>query len=197
MAKLVMHKKIEVCVDAFSSGQVSSKLWLCDKLEDIKFTKPQTVWIYGGWQGILSFLLLSRNVLNVDHIRSFDIDPSCEQVADTLLENWVWQNWKFKAFTGDCNNIDVANSSYGSQPDIIINTSSEHFVSNDWYSNIPTGTVVAIQSNNMPNSDHHACVNSAEQLSDIFKMSNIYYLGNKLFKYPTWEFTRYMIIGKK
>ena len=53
-----MPDHIYINSEAFSSGQISSKLWLCEQLENIPFDKPQIIWIYGGWYGILSFLLL-------------------------------------------------------------------------------------------------------------------------------------------
>ena len=91
--------------DAFSSGQIGSKIWLCEELEKIGWQSDFT-YIYGGWHGITAFLLLSRGIFNVNRIRSIDIDPSAEPIADMINENWVWQEWKFKSFTNDCNNFD-------------------------------------------------------------------------------------------
>jgi hypothetical protein len=76
--------------DAFSSGQIGSKIWLCEKLEKLNWSSDLT-YIYGGWYGITAFLLLSRGKFNVSKIRSLDIDPSCEPIADMINENWVWQ----------------------------------------------------------------------------------------------------------
>ena len=55
--------------DCFSSGQITSKLWLCKKLEDLNWESDNTA-IYGGWQGMLAFLLLSRGKFKVKKIRS-------------------------------------------------------------------------------------------------------------------------------
>ena len=90
--------------DAFSSGQVGSKLWLCKQLEQTGWTSNLT-YIYGGWYGITAFLLLSRNNFKVDQIQSFDIDPSCEPIADMINENWVWQDWKFKGYMLNSNEM--------------------------------------------------------------------------------------------
>lgn len=191
-----MHDLISVPIDAFSSGQISSKMWLCEKLEKICDDLPQKIWIYGGWTGVLSLLLLSRSNIKIDMIRSFDVDEKCEKIADTLLENWVWQNWKFKAVTIDCNDINIHNQTYGPLPTIVINTSSEHFKRKDWYNNIPTGTMVVIQGNNMPNHDHHESFDSLEDFSEAYPL-DVKYQGSLDFEYPSWKFTRYMIIGKK
>jgi len=96
LSDLILHR------DAFSSGQISSKLWLCEELERTRWTSNETA-IYGGWYAVTAFLLLSRSKFKVHRIRSYDIDAGCEPMADLLNENWVWQDWKFKAVTADCN----------------------------------------------------------------------------------------------
>jgi len=188
--------KFQIDIDAFSQGQVDSKLWLCDNLEKL-FMHEQTIWIYGGWCGVLSFLLLSRNIMPIKTIRSFDVDATCEEVADRLLENWKFKDWKFKAITTDCNRLDTSSSQYGDSPSLIINTSSEHFVSRDWFENIPYGTAVAIQSNNMIHDDHFSTVSSLDELKNMYQLSEIKMAGEKEFIYSDWKFDRYMIIGIK
>ena len=184
--------------DAFSSGQISSKIWLCEELEKMAFATPQRIWVLGGWHGMASFLLLSRNRMPVDHIRSFDIDESTQPVADTILENWVWQGWKFKAFVHDCNELEyVGGNEWGNTPALVINTSVEHFSSNAWFDRIPSGTVVALQCNNMIHDDHHSCVGSLEQMVETYPLSGIKYQGQLDFNYPGWGFSRFMIIGTK
>lgn len=176
--------------DAFSSGQIGSKIWLCEELEKTGWRSNLTH-IYAGWHGITAFLLLSRNKFMVNRIESYDLDPSCEPIADMINENWVWQNWKFKAHTADCNTLN------SSRADLIINTSTEHFDSLLWFNYIPPGTNVVLQGNNMPHKDH---VIHSESLDDFVKeypLSNIVYKGEKEFVYPDWSFKRYMIIGVK
>ena len=176
--------------DAFSSGQVGSKLWLCEELERLKWTSRMT-YIYGGWHGILGFLLLSRGKFVVDFIRSIDIDPACVSVADMINENWVWQEWKFKAIADDCNTFDPI---YG---DIVINTSTEHFTSKQWFESIPKGTRVILQGNNMPHEEHVIHSETLDDFVNEYPLSSYAYSGSKEFIYPDWKFTRYMIIGKK
>ena len=176
--------------DAFSSGQISSKIWLCEELEKLNWTSNLT-YIYGGWHGVLGFLLLSRGKFTVNKIRSLDVDSECEAVADMINENWVWQDWKFKAFTQDCNNYE------GQYGDLIINTSTEHFTSTEWFDRIPNGTRVVLQGNNMPHDDHHITTNSVEEFIKAYPLTEYAFKGSKEFIYPNWKFTRYMIIGKK
>lgn len=183
---------LEINQDAFSSGQIGSKLWLCQELERL-FDHIDSVWIYGGWYGLTSFLLKTRGVLKVNQIKSFDIDESCEIVADMINENWVWQNWQFKAETVDCNQLQPKESN----PDLIINTSTEHFQSTDWWDKIPKGTCVALQGNNMPHEDHFVHSKSLEEFAALYPLSTTLFQGQKEFVYPDWSFIRYMIIGIK
>jgi len=176
--------------DAFSSGQIGSKIWLCEKLEKLNWSSDLT-YIYGGWYGITAFLLLSRGKFNVSKIRSLDIDPSCEPIADMINENWVWQEWKFKAFTQDCNTYE------GQYGDLIINTSTEHFETTDWFDRIKPGTRVVLQGNNMPHDDHHVHSETLKDFKNLYPLSNYAFEGKKEFVYPNWSFTRYMIIGTK
>ena len=176
--------------DAFSSGQVGSKIWLCEQLEHL-FDNIDTVWIYGGWYGITAFLLQSRGKLTIDRIRSYDLDPTCESVADMINENWVYQDWKFKAHTTDCNTL------IPTSVDLIINTSTEHFDTMEWWDNIPSGTHVALQGNNMPHDDHVIHSTSLDDFCHLYPLDKIIYRGELDFVYPTWGFTRYMQIGIK
>jgi hypothetical protein len=175
--------------DAFSSGQISSKLWLCDELERTSWTSEETA-IYGGWYGVTAFLLLSRGQFQVNKIRSFDMDPHCETIADMINENWVWQDWRFKAFTADCNHLDTG-------ADLVINTSTEHFENMRWWDNLPYGTRVVLQGNNMPHEDHVTVTSTLEEFCMQFPVTERLYAGELPFVYPTWKFTRYMLIGIK
>jgi hypothetical protein len=176
--------------DAFSSGQIGSKIWLCEELERLNWSSELT-YIYGGWHGLTGFLLLSRGKFQVGKIRSLDIDPNCQPVADLINENWVWQDWKFKAFTQDCNNYE------GQYGDLIINTSTEHFTSMEWFDRIKPGTRVVLQGNNMPHDDHHVNINSIEEFKKTYPLTEYAFEGSKQFVYPTWKFTRFMVIGVK
>jgi len=193
----VNTKKISIDTDAFSSGQISSKIWLCEKLEETISSEPLNIWIYGGWYGVSAFLLLSRKNFPIKSIRCFDVDESCMSIADTLLENWVWQEWTFKSFTEDCNDLDPVSGYQGHVPDLIINTSTEHFKDMDWWNKIPTRMKVAIQGNNMPHWDHHQHHADLASFCEQYKLDRTLYSGKLDFKYPDWTFSRYMLIGEK
>lgn len=188
--KPAMSQTLNVDKDAFSSGQIGSKIWLCEELERL-FDSVDHIAVYGGWYGVTAFLLNSRGNIDIGKIRSYDVDPACEKVADMINENWVIQDWKFKAITQDCNDVD----SHGA--DLVINTSTEHFESMDWWTAIPAGTAIAVQGNNMIHDDHHIHSTSLKEFTAQFPVTEKLYAGEKQFVYPTWRFTRYMLIGVK
>ena len=187
-----MKKIFEIHRDVFSNGQMDSKLWLCRELEKLGLIDPQRICILGGWCGIAALLLLSREKLPIDHIRSYDIDPGCEPLADMINENWVFKEWKFKAFTQDANLIN-----YNDNPNIVINTSCEHFDSMDWFDQIPSGTLVALQSNNLKHDEDTNSINNIDEMITKYPLSELLYQGKLNFTYSDKSFSRFMIIGIK
>jgi len=180
---------MEVHRDSFSNGQIASKIWLCEELEKLNWTSD-TTHMYGGWYAITAFLLFTRGNFKVNYIQSYDIDPECERVAYMINENWNFLK-KFGARTIDC-----------SQPvegerDLIINTATEHFPSMDWFHNIPSGTRLVLQGNNMIHDDHYIHTDSLESFIYQYPLSEYNYTGTKDFSYTEFSFTRYMVIGVK
>jgi hypothetical protein len=187
--------------DAFSDGQVGSKLWLCEELERLAPRLPwknPAIWVLGGWYGLLPFLLLSRGRFEARSIRSFDIDRAATEAANHLNKNWEIQDWKFRAWTRDADHLDFESAEYGDVPDVIVNTSCEHFGSIRWWENIPAGRLVALQSTDMPQEGHVNRVESIEEmLSKYQPIDTVLFKGVREFRYPDWSFRRYMIIGYK
>jgi hypothetical protein len=181
---------MEINKDAFSSGQISSKIWLCEELEKINHISKLT-WIYGGWYSVTAFLLFTRGKYNVEQISSFDLDQSVEEPSRLLNENWVCNGGRFQSFTCDCNYIMPVVA------DCIINTSTEHFQNKQWFDNIPKGTLVILQGNNMNHDDHVSHFTSLEDYISHFPLTETLYTGELDFTYPDWGFTRYMLIGRK
>ena len=192
-----MNKLIEVNRDAWAHGQITSKLWLCRKLERQYFGHNPVLWVLGGWYGLLPFLLLTREQMPIEHIRSFDIDKKATINANIVSNNYEIDSWKFRAYTQDVNTLDYSGEQYSSRmPDVVINTSCEHMTSNDWWNLIPDNTFVALQSNNLDHDDA-ILVHSLEEMKEKYPLTKIVFEGEIDFDYPDKSFTRYMIIGIK
>ena len=104
--------------DALSIGQIKSKNWLIDRLHwetcDGYLPGNGMIFIVGGWYGTLAAMMLedrkyvfssSSNFHNMK-IRSFDWDPECAPIADSINNTWVQNNWQFKAITEDMYEIN-------------------------------------------------------------------------------------------
>lgn len=197
--------EIEIDKDCFSRGQLQSKQWLVEELT--KCDVPLgTVYLCAGWYATLATMLFESG-MSVDRIRSFDIDPSTVDIAEKFNAPWFSEQWKFKALCEDIHDLTFdryewqfwsnANNrmSYPitETPDTIINTSCEHIENfKKWYSKIPRGKLVILQSNNYHEIPEH--INTSDNLKEFGKsapMKKTLYLGElELEKY-----TRFMKIG--
>jgi len=199
---MVTEKKIlSIQADAWADSQIASKIWLCQHLEllceGLQYTlHNHRIAVYAGWYGVLSFILLTRgNIKYVQWVRSFDVDPVCEDIADEINCHWVMKDWKFKAVTKDVNDQQWTTPS--NDPTIVINTSTEHFDKQDWFFKIPKGILVALHSTDMKHEEHVNTVDSLEEFKNRYPLSKVEYFGEREFSYPDREFRRFMIIGRK
>ena len=175
-------------LESFWKGQVNSKVWLATELYSvISKTKQNSIVIYGGWNGVLASILFnSRLPLNI--ITSVDIDPVCEDIANTVNKRQEMQG-KFSAVTADM-------CEYTTNADVVINTSCEHITQEQyeqWLNNQPDDALIVLQSNNYFKHEEH--VRCSTDLDDFIKMSNIQVLYSGELETP--KYNRYMVIGKK
>jgi hypothetical protein len=186
------NPSISLSSDAFSQGQVFSKLWLLEELEILaKELKNPKIWVLGGWYGLLAFMIFTRNNIKPGLITSIDIDAEANTAAEIINHSWTFNPERFSTRRMDCTKLDFTDS----PPQIVINTACEHFSPN-WADNLPPGVLVAIQSTNMEHKDHHFKVNSAEELLSHYSVfKNVMYKGQKDFNYPNLQFSRFMVIA--
>ncbi len=170
-------------MDAFWSGQLKSKEWLITNLRK-HVTKVVSVDIHGGWVGTLASMLFQSNIV-CSHIRSIDIDPSCEPIANMMNKGEEIVG-KFRAVTADMCNIR-------SDADVVINTSCEHITQDQydlWLSGMPYNSLVVLQSNNYNIPEHVRIANSLEEFKE---QSHVNVLWSGELELPMYK--RWMIIG--
>jgi len=174
-------------LESFWKGQVNSKIWLTQSLEALVLHNTNNIAIYGGWNGVLASLLFNSK-LGVQHITSIDIDPTCEEIANTVNKRQEMVG-KFTAVTADmCN--------YTTEADIVINTSCEHITQEQyeqWLSNQPDDALIVLQGNDYFDHDEH--VRCAVDVSDFSRMSNITSLWAGVLPLP--KYNRFMLFGYK
>lgn len=172
-------------LDAFWRGQISSKEWLINCLDEhVHF--GSSIDIHGGWVGVLASLIFQSNI-PVTTIRSIDIDPTCEPIA-TMMNKKEEIAGRFRAVTADMCTLR-------SDADVIINTSCEHITQDQyelWLSGHPQDSLLVLQSNNYNIPEH---VRIAKSLDEFKEQCGINVLWAGELELPLY--TRYMVIGKK
>ena len=192
--------------DAYSRGQLYSKKWLVSEVEKIGMHLG-TVFLCAGWYGTLATMLFESEKIHLDKIRSFDIDPTCWRIAESINKPWVMSEWKFKATTQDIHSINFNEYTYKTlrsdkterelfdKPNTVINTSCEHIENwQEWWNKIPNGKLCILQSNDyfeLP--EHINCVKDVSNFKSIAPMTNYLYTGELMLG----KYTRYMLIGIK
>lgn len=194
-------------IHSTSSGQIKSKIWLVEALKATEIPFFGTIFLCAGWYGFLAFFLLMEKKLSIDRIFLFEKDPLSVKVSEDINRCFVKENWRFKATLKNILDIDYATETFSTikasgksqtltvSPDVVINTSCEHMEDFDsWWSKIPPGKLVILQSNNYQEpEDHVNCVSSLEEFKEQTQISHFFYEGTldlEIYK-------RFMLIGYK
>lgn len=169
--------------DAISDGQLLSKNWIIEKIEDVIELVPfdiKNVAILGGWIGTLALMMFAKEYLF--SITNIDTDFRANRIAEKI-------NYGFDFNAEAIDMYDVDYSKY----DVIINTSSEHIEDiPKWIKLIPENKLVIVQNNNfLDGNGHISCVNNSDELRRILNLRRVLYEGSRTFA----MYDRYMIIG--
>ena len=168
-----MSLAIKLDPDAFSTGQIESKVWAARELETVVAQlkiEPLRIVILGGWYALLHFILQTRERVKIEYCRSYDIDPSA------------------------C--MDANLNTYNDNINLVVNTSTEHFANRQWYDNIPNGTLCLFQGNDLIIDDHVQRPESLEHFKSLWPLKELF-SGSLHFDFKDAPYTRHMTIGYK
>ena len=195
----------ETLEHALNDNQIKCKRWLIDKLYLALGGRFGTVYVLGGWYGVLPALLLNDQRFSIRRVVSIDIDPDCETVANRLNQSHR-ESSRFTAMTANASSVQYqAFDEISSQPahakvsfsvpNLVINTSCEHMdLSEKWYDRIPEGMLQAYQTNDYFSCDEHVnCVETLEDFKAQVPMQQILYEGTM----ERRRYSRFMLIGRK
>jgi hypothetical protein len=217
MGKMIKRFEGKPLTDSFSRGQLRSKIWISDTINDLDIDLGDMVYVCAGWYGVMPAILFERN--KVENILSFDSDETTDNPADTLNKEQTIDGLRFKAVVKDIHSLKYRDESFEvnhyrysgvtefkttkqSMPakmeaSCVINTSCEHIEDFDnWWNDIPKGMLVIMQNNDFDDEDHeHAddTVSSLEEFSKRLNVSETLYEGTLALE----EYNRYMVIGYK
>lgn len=197
--------------DAFSRGQVQSKIWLATELAKVK-TDFDMLFVLAGWFGQTTHYLEHAGI-KFNKARIIDIDPAACEVSDKIFNASRLENYQVKSIEWDLTDsswqdrsgclYQVKNYSSGKTfkekncPDLIINSSAEHF-DEDWFAKfssrpLDSDPLFVIQSNNLFEvAEHVNCVHSIDHMLKKFPMTRLEYSGEIQLK----GYKRFMLIGR-
>ncbi len=185
--------------DAFSHGQIKSKLWLAESFSrwvprhldtDARY---ELNW-YGSWVGIGPFLLLTGTGIQFRAINLFDLNAESLEASQLILDYWRCEAIEITTRLLDVNTHLPPVTTH----QIFINTACEHMENDSWLQNLPAGSVVLLQSTDMQHLEHINCsrtiedfVNKKNRLIQVLESDQIH------FAYPDKKFSRFMLFGIK
>lgn len=166
---------------------LTSKIWLCQNLKKLGQTKFSTIYILGSWYGTMA-VILSRCGISFDKIINVDSNKHHITVSHKILSAL---DISVQSMNKDVNELNYMQLDKNS---LIINTSVNDIDDNKWFDNIPSGSLVALQSrNNVINPKH----NNLKDLDQEFPLSKTMFLGKLSLQDPETEYQRFMKIGTK
>jgi hypothetical protein len=191
LAEAVVRHPYHNISQALGHRQVACKTWLRDELLDTFGGTFNTVWVVGGWYGVLPAMLFDDPRYRIGRIVSFDLDADCAAVALAVNRGPV-EEGRFEARTGDMYDLVYDGPA---APDLVINTSCEHIPDvRGWLDRLPPGMAVVLQSNNyFDESEHINCVNTLEEFVEQARLSKVSYRG----VLGTKKYDRFMLIGNR
>ena len=173
--------------DSVSQAQYDSKLWLVQKLKNIKLhVKEVHIDIIGSWFGFPLIEMLSK-ILNIKQIDLYDKDENCHKVVAQYINHFD-PDFRIVQFGDFFERKELR------RRDLIINTSSEHMQDiiqmKQYFKGNPA---IAIQSNDyFELKEHTNCVNDIEELILKNEIKKVWYKGKKKFE----KYNRFMVIGQ-
>lgn len=197
--------------DAFSKGQVQSKIWLVDELKKIEIEDLGNTLILAGWFGqIMSYL----DDFKFNQSRVIELDKPACIVSDRIFNIDNIEGHKVKSVLANINQLELTKNGYTLDvkkyhttedigytqqffPNTIINTSSEH-MTEDWFfqlkfKKLENKPLVIIQSNNLFDIKEHVnCVHSIDHMKKKYPFEQILYEG----ELELYGYKRFMLIGK-
>lgn len=169
---------------SFTKDLIFSKFWLCDRLSKCLgpagMGNPLDVIVLGAWYGNMG-LILPLYPIMVKKLVLVDRDRNCVNTGRLLT--------KHLPFEVETRMQDARDVSYGSPPQLVINTSCNDMQDPSWYRRIPAGSMVALQSR-----DDHETIS---EMDDGYPMSRTLFLGSKSLRDPEMSYQRLMKIGIK
>lgn len=183
----------EVSPDTFQGSLTKdlllSKTWLLSILSKIS-KEYSTVYILGSWYGQLSLMLIADG-FDTNKIINVDIDRKTLAQGQKMARALRVDD-RIVLMNHDANKLDYRRLD---KEGLVINTSCNDIKGDNWFNQIPKGTLVALQGRN--NAPAKIQYDSLEDFKDRYPLSKVLYQDQITLEDPETEYQRYMVIGLK
>lgn len=173
-------------LENFWESQINSKAWLVNTIKEIFPNIKKSVYIFGGWYGILSQFVVDN--LNVDIVYSIDKDDYCEFIGPKL----AGEDKRILFLTSQ---MEYFNNYINAE--LIINTSTEHLSQKTydmWFDNLPPNVPIILQGNDFFSCEEHIrCYNTLEEFNNANRLTDVIFTDTL----DCTQFKRFMTIGYK
>ena len=147
---------------ALDQIQVRSKLWLIDELAARRDLAGSTLFVLGGWYGVLPMLCNWRLDEPPRRMVSVDVDPRACELGRRVI-GAIHPNVEHRC--ADVMELDYAAIAGDGSP-IVINTICEHLPDiRAWWDRVPAGQFVVLQNNN-----YRACRDHVNAVAGVREM---------------------------
>ena len=187
--------------ESFSHGLVASKLWLCEKLEQVldnESIKNPAVNILASWDSLLAFMMLTRRPRFYGVVNTYDIDVESTDNANKLCDHWQFEYPKVYNHTRDINTLDFSNTGNES---IFINCSVDQLDNTCWYNIIPDNRLVCLQTTDLPTDTTEWNIKQSyadmSLFTETYSLRRLIYCDSININYGHLKFKRHMMIGIK
>ena len=173
---------------SFTRDLVFSKYWLMHELSRIQ-PHISTMYVLGAWYGNLALFLNRYPLVEVDQIINVETDPEFLKSSRNILKQTGADN--VEHMLKDANDLDYRQLD---RDGAVVNTSLTDMPGTDWFSNIPSGTLVVLQARDHDPGEQFT---GPEDIVQKFPLSQVLYSGGLELEDPETEYTRFMVIGRK
>ena len=177
---------------SYTPDLVFSKLWLAQELNNIlrehNIDSVPVAYILGSWYSNLS-TILRKTSTPIEHIVDVEKNKDWLKTGQQIQKDMGIDGVEY--MPANANKIDYRQLQ---DPGVVINTSTNDMLEhNDWFENIPAGTLVVLQGRDQVEREFL----SPDDLLDLYPLENVMYSGTINLQDPETEYTRSMVIGVK
>lgn len=169
---------------------IENKFWAFTELSKIK-NKFDTIYILGSWYGNAALMLSIDPRFEFEKIINVEIDRSMLSTSQKLAK--LSKENRIEPMLKDANLLDYRQ--LGSDG-LVVNFSCTNIQGNNWFANIPSGTMVLLSGrNNDPGADNQ--FDSLKEFKNTYPLNKNLFIGTKKFIDPETEYDNYLVIGIK